>query len=165
MRKLLRILFGIGCLALSGQLALSQTPPSSGLDLYLSRQYERAGDVLLEEARTGDAVSQYLLGTMYQYGHGIPRDLVNAAHWHRLAADQGFAPGQSGLAGVLILLAPTDQTKSSGVALPIEVLELTTKAAEQGWPLAEMVLGLILEGGDFAPPDLVRSRYWLGGCK
>jgi len=48
-------------------------------------------------AGEGDAEVQFLLGTMYYNGDGVPMDYQEAAKWYRLAADQGDADAQHNL--------------------------------------------------------------------
>jgi hypothetical protein len=40
---------------------------------------------------------QWMLGTFYYYGHGVPQDYALAVKWFRKAADQGYAAAQVGL--------------------------------------------------------------------
>jgi TPR repeat protein len=46
---------------------------------------------LIRCATEGDASAQYRVGLRYEFGSG---DLVEAVRWFRLAAEQGYAPGQ-----------------------------------------------------------------------
>ena len=48
-------------------------------------------------AEAGDAVAQYYLGNMYDYGQGVRQDYAEAVKWYRLAADQGDASTQYNL--------------------------------------------------------------------
>src|SRR5271165_6909427 len=55
---------------------------------------------LLESAQKGDADAQFELGKNYETGRiGLPKDLAQAEHWYRLAADQGdpFAEASLGI--------------------------------------------------------------------
>lgn len=45
-------------------------------------------------AELGNAQAQLLLGTMYDYGLGIPEDDGEALKWYRKAAEQGYADAQ-----------------------------------------------------------------------
>lgn len=47
------------------------------------------------QAEAGDAKAQTRLGTMYEYGDGVPQDFAEAMIWYRRAANQGFAPAQN----------------------------------------------------------------------
>jgi tetratricopeptide (TPR) repeat protein len=48
-------------------------------------------------ADQGDAKAQTYLGFMYEYGQGVAQDYAQAVMWYRKAADQGYAPAQTGL--------------------------------------------------------------------
>ena len=52
----------------------------------------------LEEARRladqGNTAAQYFLGSMYDFGKGVPQDDAEAAMWYRRAAQQGHAKAQ-----------------------------------------------------------------------
>ncbi len=53
------------------------------------------------EVENQDAAKRhYELGTMYQQGEGVAKDLVEAARLLRLAADQGNADAQLSLGGM-----------------------------------------------------------------
>jgi len=54
---------------------------------------------LLERALKGDAEAQFDLGKNYEAGRmGLRRDLTEAEHWYRLAAEQGDPFAQASLA-------------------------------------------------------------------
>ena len=36
----------------------------------------------------------YSIGTMYRFGQGLPKDLVQAQHWYKLAAEHGLNKGE-----------------------------------------------------------------------
>ncbi|HXJ39185.1 MAG TPA: tetratricopeptide repeat protein [Bryobacteraceae bacterium] len=56
---------------------------------------------LLERALKGDAEAQFDLAKNYEAGRiGLPRDVVQAEHWYRLAAEQGEPFAQASL-GIL----------------------------------------------------------------
>ncbi len=46
-------------------------------------------------AEQGDAGVQFILGSMYENGEGVPQDDAQAIRWYRRAAAQGFAEAQS----------------------------------------------------------------------
>jgi TPR repeat protein len=54
----------------------------------------------MEGAAQGDAVAQDDLATLYEWGAGVPQDLVEAARLYRLAAEQGYPAGQYNLGNV-----------------------------------------------------------------
>jgi hypothetical protein len=64
---------------LTASILLAQAPPAKPLR-------ER----LLESAQKGDPDAQFELGKNYETGRiGLPKDLNQAQHWYRAAADQG----------------------------------------------------------------------------
>src|SRR5262245_33448898 len=69
----------------------------SGWQAYESGFYATALHEWEPLANAGDAPSQFLLGTMYDEGKGVPRDAALAAQWYRRAADQGYALAQNNL--------------------------------------------------------------------
>ena len=49
---------------------------------------------LIQAGEQGDAGAQFLLGSRYDHGHGIPEDDAEAARWYLSAAQQGHASAQ-----------------------------------------------------------------------
>ena len=45
-------------------------------------------------AEQGYASAQFNLGTLYDYGQGVPQDYTEAVNWYRKAAEQGYAKAQ-----------------------------------------------------------------------
>ena len=52
-------------------------------------------EYLIRCAEQGDAGAQYGLGLNYEFG--VSGDLAEAVRWYRLAAEQGYGPGQLNL--------------------------------------------------------------------
>lgn len=52
-------------------------------------------------ANQNHAEAQFILGTMFEWGTGVPTDLVEAAFWHGKAAEQGHASAQIKFAALL----------------------------------------------------------------
>ena len=48
-------------------------------------------------AKQGNAGAQTLLGSMYRWGQGVPKNDKTAVKWYELAAEQGNAGGQTSL--------------------------------------------------------------------
>lgn len=55
-------------------------------------------DIIKKRAAEGDPAAQFDLGTMYDVGEGVVRDLKEAAKWYRKAAEQGEVAAQYNLA-------------------------------------------------------------------
>ena len=69
-----------------------------GLDAYKKGgDYNTAFKEIQPLADQGDAIAQYNLGVMYDYGKGVLKDYQQAAKWYRKAADQGNALAQFSL--------------------------------------------------------------------
>lgn len=52
---------------------------------------------LRSRAEHGDIGAQAQIGRIYESGQGVRQDLVEAARWYRLAAEQGNAAAQASL--------------------------------------------------------------------
>jgi tetratricopeptide (TPR) repeat protein len=104
-------------------------------------------------ADRGDAGAQYELGVMYESGHGVRQDFVEAAKWYRKAADQGEARAQYNLACLY--------GQGQGVALDhAESVKWYRRAAEQGNPYAQNNLGVMYETGLGTTQDHAEAVKW-----
>jgi hypothetical protein len=56
---------------------------------YLAKDYQRALQLMRQEAELGNPHAQYTLGYMYYYGQGVAEDMEEALKWIRMAAAQG----------------------------------------------------------------------------
>jgi uncharacterized protein len=56
---------------------------------FAKEQWTRALPACTKAANQGDAGAQYFLGFMYNNGHGVVQDYVQAAKWHMQAAERG----------------------------------------------------------------------------
>ena len=89
-----------------------------------------------QEAKQGNAASQFNLGLMYYLGKGATKDYKQAEHWFRRAAEQGDVEAQSNLGGLYY--------KGQGVAQDYEQAKYWfQKAAAQGFAKAQYDLGTI----------------------
>jgi hypothetical protein len=60
-----------------------------GRAAYLAGDYAGALAIIRPLAEGGDSEAQKLLGVMYDYGHGVPADPVQALQWYIRSAEQG----------------------------------------------------------------------------
>ncbi len=67
----------------------------TGMEAYDKGDYATALKEWRPLAEQGDANAQFNLGSMYEYGDGVPQDDTEAVRWYRLAAAQGYAYAQS----------------------------------------------------------------------
>ena len=68
-----------------------------GVAAYQRGEYTTAFSSFRALAIEGDVAAQFNLGQMYRLGHGVPRDVVEAARWYHLGAAQGDAQSQYNL--------------------------------------------------------------------
>ena len=68
-----------------------------GYAAYQAGDYVTAVQEWTPLAEAGNAVTQFMLGIMYDNGKGVLQDYAEAVKWHRLAADQGDADAQNNL--------------------------------------------------------------------
>lgn len=89
-----------------GAAAASGAPPADdprdaeriAAEAYARKDYEAAFAIFLAQARSGDPLSQVLVGHMLRDGLGVERDEKKAAFWYEQAHDQGDANGSFNLA-------------------------------------------------------------------
>ena len=73
-----------------------------GYDAFMFGQDAKALRIFQPLAAQGHAKAQFMLGTMYQFGHGVIEDHKAALDWFHLSAIQGNNGGQHGL-GVMYM--------------------------------------------------------------
>ena len=74
---------------------------AKGLDAYDRGDYETALVNIRPLAERGGMAAQHQLGLMYQRGHGVGQDHVQAVHWFQKAAEQGNPDSQYELSTAL----------------------------------------------------------------
>ncbi len=118
------------CLLATGAWAQASGPDGSLADL------ER-------RAASGDAEAQITLGTLYEAGDRVPKDVVRAAALYRKAARAGSISAQINIATLLL--------DGQGVRRnPAEAVTWLRQAATRGNGFAQLTLGSLYEAGD--PP-------------
>jgi TPR repeat protein len=68
--------------------------PQAGWDAFGRGDYEGALAVWKPLAENGDVSMQLLVGSIYDFGQGVPQDDAEAVKWYERAAEQGSAKGQ-----------------------------------------------------------------------
>ena len=153
MRK--RPLLSLGGMALL--LCLSTGPGwagfEEGIQAYKNGDYATAVREWIPLAQQGDARAQFLLGSLYAQGHGVPQDYGTAAQWFRQAAEQGHVGAQYNL-GVRY-------HEGRGVPRdPSQAAEWFRRAAQQGFARAQYNLGVLYANGDGVPRDASQAAQW-----
>jgi TPR repeat protein len=105
------------------------------------------------QAAQGYARAQYMIGTRYTLGWGVPQDHAKARQWYEQAATQGDAWAQFRLGllyehgrGVL-----QDYTRAR---------QWYEQAAPQGDGFAQDLLGTLYLNGQGVPQDYAKARQW-----
>jgi uncharacterized protein len=127
---------------------------AEGMRAHLAKHYAESRRIFLALADEGDARAQFMMGTIYEQGLGVPQDLEAAARWYRLAADGGNASAQYNL-GIFYQFGkgvPQD---------PAEAARWLLKAAEQGHGRAQNNLSTFYFTGVGVPHDPVEAWKWL----
>lgn len=105
-------------------------------------------------AAAGDPVAQNTLGAWHEHGSHVEHDMVQAAAWYRLAAEQGNAIAQNNL-GVLY---------TRGVGVPQDrrlAVHWYAQAAGQGHGWAQANLAWAYQHGSAGERDMDKALLWL----
>ena len=125
----------------------------AGMDAYKRKDYATALREWGPLARQGHADAQFMLGDMYRYGEGVPRDYVQGQKWYEKAAAQGNAKAQYELG----------QLYQYGYAEGVDYKQARQwyeKAAVQGIANAQYLLGVLYEEGAGVPQNYKQARRW-----
>ena len=135
--------------------------PSSGpgsldeaMAAYKARDFPKARKLLLPLANQGNATAQLLIGDMYHFGRGVPKDDAVAYSWNRKAAEQGDPKGQV-LTGLM---------HEEGWGTPrdgAQAMAWYRKAADQGLASAQAALGIRYINGRNVPKDEAQGMQWM----
>ncbi len=74
---------------------------ADGLATYIEKDYAKAFSITRPLAEAGDMFAQDLLAAMHHYGKGTEKDMAQAIHWYRQAAEQGHEQAGLELTGLL----------------------------------------------------------------
>ena len=127
---------------------------AAGMRAHLAKHYQESRRIFHALADAGNVRAEFMMGTIYEQGLGVPKDLEAAARWYRLAADGGNASAQYNL-GIFYQFGkgvPKD---------PVKAAHLLLLAAEQGHGRAQNNLSTFYFTGIGVPRDLVEAWKWL----
>ena len=160
-----------------------------GFDIYTRNQYGDALSILAPLAKSGNALAQFAMGSIYDFGDGVTADPAAAAAWYRKAADQGHAGAQLFLAGMyrdgkgvqqddhqafVWERAAAEQglgMAQAGLATmylrgtgvwrnPATAIAWLRKAADQGNDMGQLLLGTAYSVGGGVAKDPVEAFKW-----
>jgi TPR repeat protein len=129
---------------------------NKGRELNRQQRYEEALLCLVRGTQLSPNHPKLLLlvGVMYDQGHGVPQDHMQAAAWYRRAAEQGSALAQDYLG----------QAYLRGRGVPQDNAQAAVwhrKAAEQGLAQAQGWLAYFYRYGIGVPQDDKLSELWM----
>lgn len=127
---------------------------ATGMTAHLDKRYGESRRIFGSLADTGNVRAQFMMGTIFEQGLGVDKDLSAAARWYRAAADGGNASAQYNL-GVFYQFGKGVQKDSVAAA------KLLQQAAEQGHGRAQNNLSTFYFTGVGVPQDLVEAWKWL----
>ena len=109
---------------------------------------------LSKKALAGNTKAQLQMGLAYEFGQGTDKNIENAMHWYRIAADKGDPVAQTDL-GYLY------ETGGNGPGNLGEAAKWYLRAAVSGLSRAKFNLGVLyLEGNGFQRSD-EEAAHWI----
>ena len=120
---------------------LAAVDPATGL-----RWFRRA-------AERGNVPAQYKLATLYELGHGTPRDFAEAETWYERAASRGHVRAMHNLA----VLSTSQNGKSSNY---LTAARWFTEAAAYGLVDSQFNLGILCERGWGVARNMAGAYRW-----
>lgn len=141
-------------LAGSGMAARNSVDPAQArleMTAHLAAMTQNDVKELSSRAASGDREAQFLLGTIYRQGRIVEKNAQLAEDWLLRSAEAGYAPAQSSV-GLWYWYGSKDPTRA--------VIWLQ-RAAQQGDPEAQFLLGSSYEQGSLGTTDYEQARIWL----
>lgn len=154
----MRALAALVLLAVSLAPAPLRADAASGWQAYLAANYPAALAELKPLAEAGSADAQYYLGTMYQHGHGVPRDPRMAQLWYERAARQGHA--DAAFAVAFLLYYGAGEGERAVIATREAAAPWLEIAAERGNASAQYLLGTLYRAGEGEIADRATAMRW-----
>ena len=128
-------------------------PLENGVAAYDEGNYSSAMQLWLPLAEQGDVVAQFNVGIMYDKGHGVPQDAVEAARWYQRAAERGDVISQFKLG---LMYAEGD-----GIAQDYDLAaRWYLLAAENNHVRAQFSVGTMYANGQGLAQNLTKATEW-----
>ncbi len=144
----------LAVIALMGAGPVSAQDFASGMTAHLDKRYGESRRIFGSLADAGNVRAQFMMGTIFEQGLGVDKDLAAAARWYGLAADGGNASAQYNL-GVFHQFGKGVRKNAAMAA------KLLHQAAEQGHGRAQNNLSTFYFTGVGVPQDRVEAWKWL----
>lgn len=127
---------------------------AQGVRAYEAGDHKTAYEAWLPLAHRGDVAAMRNIGHLYRWGQGVEKDINQAIHWYRLAAEKGFSRAQANLAAIYL---------QGDEGTPVnyeEAHKWFAAAAVQNLAVAQYNLGLMYELGLGVEKSEPRALGW-----
>jgi uncharacterized protein len=153
MKYLFRTIAVMLAVAVCSPTAANAADLQKAIEAYNSKDYATALIELRPLAEQGVAKAQSMLGGMFHYGLGVPKDYEKSTKWHKLAAKQGLAYDQ--------VIMGWAYYKGRGVPQDdAEAVKWYRLSADQGNASAQDLLGTMYQDGLGVPEDFAEAVKW-----
>ncbi|QDO96676.1 sel1 repeat family protein [Ferrovibrio terrae] len=125
-----------------------------GVRAYEAGDHKAAYEAWLPLANRGDVAAMRNIGHLYRWGQGVEKDIAQAIHWYRLAAEKGFSRAQANLAAIYL------QGEEGTPVDYDEAHKWFAAAAVQNLAVAQYNLGLMYELGLGVEKNEARALGW-----
>lgn len=143
----------LGCALLFAP-AAAKADFADGVRAYEAGDHKAAYDAWLPLANRGDVAAMRNIGHLYRWGQGVEKDIGQAIHWYRMAAEKGFSRAQANLAAIYL---------QGDEGTPVnyeEAHKWFAAAAVQNLAVAQYNLGLMYELGLGVEKNEARALGW-----
>ncbi|HJH04394.1 MAG TPA: sel1 repeat family protein [Victivallis vadensis] len=125
-----------------------------GMSCYDKKEYTKAFQLFLEEAKKGDAEAEFWVGRCYDRGEGVQKNYQAALEWYTRSAEQGYFKAQHNLA--ILYYEGKGIKRDDGKAF-----HWAMKAAEQGDAKSQYAVARMYFSGEGVPVNFVEGKKWL----
>ena len=115
-----------------------------GMSCYDKKEYTKAFQLFLEEAKKGDAEAEFWVGRCYDRGEGVRKNYQAALEWYSRSAEQGYFKAQHNLA--ILYYEGKGIKRDDGKAF-----HWAMKAAEQGDAKSQYAVARMYFSGEGVP--------------
>ena len=134
---------------------------AAGRNAFLAADYAKARRILQPLADQGDAEALYWTGVMYSQGRGYAADCQEAAFRYEQAARQGHSEAIFSLGFLLYHGAGASAAACEMIPDREEAAPWLLRAAEQGKPRAQFLVGRMYMTGEGLPQSMDNAFDWL----
>ncbi len=150
------------CAALSARAAATQDTLEPVRTQLRLKHFTQAAELLKAQANPQNPAAEYLLGTLYRSGLGVPVDDQQARHWIESSAQHGNADAAYAMAALLANDAKPDSSA---------ILQWLQRAAAAGHVMAKQALASGIQPQRFQPQLVLhdgaarRQAFWLAAAQ